>query len=323
MAIGGGVGPRPGNAPRPAPRPTAPTTTTRAGNPSTHVGPRDTTRPAPRTDPIPDSVRVILNGLLAPYGLESMMDWAWARWKELGGAPSNAGDILKFEMTQRPEFKKRFPAFEAMALKGNAWSVDDILRYEKDTYALLHMVGLDTEYGHEKIQNFITSGVSYNELQQRVSMAQQAAQAPNSSLDAMKQLYGVDEKHLAGFFLDPTIMEPKLQTMWNSGQIGGAAKDQGFGDLSVSEAEMLARRGLDRNAADQGFGQLVSVKGLTDSQVAGEGAIDRTTQVGLVAGDAVAQEAFKNRQRSRTASFAGGAGFGAGRDGVTGLGSTS
>ena len=83
----------------------------------------------PGTPKVPQSAHAIVNNFLAQYGLQSLGNWAWTRYAELGGG-SNALQQISVEMTQQPAFLKRFPAYAKLAAEGEAMSPcgDGVLR---------------------------------------------------------------------------------------------------------------------------------------------------------------------------------------------------
>src|SRR5689334_21216975 len=63
---------------------------------------------ATTTNPIPASAMAILGPLLAQFGLQSLLQWAWTRYKQLGGG-QDAVNIINFELPQQEAFRERFP----------------------------------------------------------------------------------------------------------------------------------------------------------------------------------------------------------------------
>lgn len=256
-----------------------------------------------------------------PALARSLTDWAWGRYKELGGS-SNAFDIIDTEMRERREFKARFPAYEALRDQGQAWEPGQIIAYEKTAKDLLNEIGARDDYTNRDIQQWLMNGVSERELGDRIGMAKAAAQAPNEATDALRRMYGLDDNLLARFWLDPDRTAVKIEQMWTAGQIGAQAQMAGFGDLTAGEAEMVGSR-VSVQEAQAAFGGLLAQKDLMGQQVDEQAGVSRDQQLAAVSGDARAQDYIRRRQAKRRAAFEGSGGFAAGQSGVVGLGSNA
>lgn len=282
-------------------------------------------RPPRTEDPARQIVQQWLTEFLGDPGLaRSLTRWAWGRFKELGGGtdPTNAYQIIDLEMRERDEFKARFPAYDALRAQGQAWEPGEIIAYERRAKEALGRLGAEEDYTNAEIQQWLIGGVSQAELDDRIDMAYQAAQAPSEAADALRRMYGLDGSLLARFWLDPDRTQAKIEQMWRAGTIGASAQIAGFGGLSAGEAEMLAGR-VGAEQAQQAFGGLVAQRDLMAQQVGEADAVSRDQQIAAVSGDARAQEFIQRRLRRRQAQFEGAGGFAASRAGVVGLGSNA
>jgi len=278
--------------------------------------------------PVPTSARAIVTAFLEQFGLGSLGAWAWERYLALGGEPSALSQITA-EMTDRPEFAARFPAYKDLAAKGRAMSPAEMLSYETVMAGILHNAGIPSGFYDqpEDFAEFMRNEVSVAEIEQRVSLAQQAAlDAPAETRQALADLYGIGTGQIVAMFLDPDRALPVIRQQYTAAALSGTATRTGYGPLSATEAERLAALGVDETQAAEGFSTLAQSQDLFDVQ-AGEQrtdtAIGREQQLGAAFGsDAASQRRIAKRRRERAAQFEGAAGFGLGREGVAGLGTS-
>lgn len=251
---------------------------------------------------------------------------AWADIKAAGGSanPDQAWGQVEGKITGYQEFKNRFPAFEWLMKQGQMTDISQALgairSYEATAKNLLRPIGADADYTRQEIQQWMMANVSPDELGRRVGLAVEASAAPSEATSALKQQYGLDDAMLARFWLDPAKTEVKIRQMWTAGQIGGAAQRTGFGPLTVTEAEVLSQQ-TTADAAQRVFEGIASQQDLFAQQVGDVSAVDRKTQLGLVAGEMTAQDYIRRRQSQRRAEFQGTSGFATTQRGVAGLGS--
>jgi hypothetical protein len=268
------------------------------------------------------SARTIVNSFLREWGLQSLGSWAWNRYVKLGGG-SNAVNQIQLEMTDQPAFKSRFPAYHVLQEKGRAMSVAEMLAYEKSAVGIMRAAGIPSGFYDQPqdIAKFMAGEVSVAELQQRVSVASQAAfNAPQETKDALERLYGVGSGHLTAFFLDEKKALPLLQQQFQAGQIAGTSQRTGFGQLSASEAERLTQLGVTDQSAQQGFEQLAGQKGAIRAQAGETTLTDQAQLEAVFGGDQVAAQAYKRRIQSRQNQFQGSGGYNVSNQGVSGLG---
>lgn len=272
---------------------------------------------------VPQSARQIVTSFLQQFGLGSLATWAWQRYTQLGGGP-NALNQISVEMTEQPQFNKRFPAYKILAEKGEAMSPVEMINYEQTARQVFHAAGIPQGFydSPDDLAKFMVNNVSTSELQSRVQLASSAAlTAPQDVKDALKNYYGLDQGHLTAYFLNPTKALPLLQQDFASAQIGADAARSQVGDLTKAQAIHLAQTGVTDQAAQQGFGKLAQEQGLFQQQVQGEDQIDLGTQIGAVFDNsAAAQLRIRRRQEARLADFQGNAGENVGQGGVGGLG---
>lgn len=265
----------------------------------------------------------IVKTFLDRYGLGGMADWAWQ--EIVNGASTSK---VQLDLYDRPEFKQRFPAIEERRQKGLApISPDEYISYERQAGQMMRAAGFPPSFYDqpEDFHKLIGQDVSVQELSQRTALYQTAAyQVPQETRDTLKTLYGVDEGHLAAYFADPDRAMPLIQQRFQASQISGNAQVQGFGALNQTEAERLAALGVTPEQSMQGFGTVVQAAELF-KQLPGETTMGpgRDEALGLVAGNAQAQQAVQTQAAKRKAQFASGGGYAATNAGTTGLGSAN
>jgi len=272
---------------------------------------------------VPQSAHAIVVHFLAQFGLGSLANWAWSRYKALGGG-SNGLQQISVEMTEQPQFLKRFPAYKILAERGQAMSPAEMLAYEQSARQVFHAAGLPKSFydSPDDLATFMVNNVSVSELQSRVQLAQSAAlTAPPDVKNQLQTLYGINQGGLTAYFLNPTKALPILQQQFTAAQIGADATRTGVGQLSTAQATHLAQIGVTDQSAQQGFAQMGQQQGLFDQQVKGEDQIGLGTQIAAeFDNSAAAQLRIRRRQQARLADFQGNAGENVSQGGVGGLG---
>lgn len=295
-----------------------------AGGPGS---PTDTT-PPPGTvaDPEKDrtSARAVLQSMLSPFGLEGLADTVLTRFMDLGGTDA-AADVVMLELRENPIYKAKFPGMEARKKAGLApISEKEYMDWVTTYKRLMTDAGLPADFydKDDDFTTFIGGGVSPVELKNRIDGGVRAmAQAPNEVRMAMHDMYGVSDGELLAFFLDPKVGEDVILNRVARAQIGGAAKIQGFGSLTESEAARLQSMGVDFGRAAERFGALGQQAELMGALPGDSGeSISREQQLGAVGGDQAADAAIKTQARRRKARFEGGGGYASGQGGISGLG---
>jgi hypothetical protein len=138
----------------------------------------------------------------------------------------------------------------------------------------------------------------------------------------LQRLYGLQDSDLAAFFLDPErFQQSDAIRKAEAAKIASEARRQAGISLEATQAEALAREGVTRDTAQQGFATISEQEGLFQAQMQGEEAITQAEQIGAVFGtNAAARKKITERRRRRTAQFEEGGGFAGGTtSGITGL----
>ena len=270
----------------------------------------------------------MLESVLADYGfsaaeVKSLAGWAWGL---ITGGAGQAEILL--QMRQRPEFKAKFPEIEARQKAGLApIGPGEIVEYRRRARQMFAQFGLPQGFYDQDrdFADFLTKDISLSELQERVEQGYaRAVQAPAEVRAELKRFFGIGEGQLAAYYLDENRALPLLMRQHRMAEIGGASKRTGFGALSRSEADELAGRDITGQQAEAGFGALAESRELFNplvGQEESEERIGRQTQLGAAfRGDANARRKIERQARRRTAAFESGGGFGASREGISGLG---
>lgn len=285
--------------------------------------PPPTTAPAPATPttPTPEqqaSAFASIRGSLGEMGLGGLAEWAWGRYQ--------AGfslDQIMLEMYQRPEFKAIYPEYEILAKKGRAYSVAELQYMRKQNVQTFRMYGIPEGFYDtvEELAAFNAAEISPAEMSKRVAGAAEAVyQASPLVRSEMERLYGVSTGDLIAYWLDPGKAEPIIRQNYTSAQIGAAARQTGYGTLTLDEAQRLGGLGVDQNQATQGFNTLAGAQELFNPLDSGENAIGREVQLGAAFGqDAGAQAEVEKRRSRRLAEFSEGGGFATNASGIVGV----
>ena len=247
----------------------------------------------------------IVQSLLNQYGLSSLYNTIVGYIQQGYDA-----DTVMVLIRTTPEYKKRFPAMEALAQKGRAISEAEYINYEQTASGLERRYGLPTGMLMGNVTKLLTNEVSATELNDRVLLASSASiQAPTELKQQFQQYYGIDQGGLTAYFLDPDVATPLLEKRYASALIGREAAAQGIG-LDVYGAENLQGLGITQEQARTGFGEVAGARELTT----GRG--ETVTQGELIAGtlgqDEAARQRIERTRQSRAARFQGGGGFATG-----------
>lgn len=264
-----------------------------------------------------------LTQILQQAGLGSLTQWAADQL-----VAGRSEDEIWLLLHDRAEFQTRFAGMIEREKKGlPPISVAEYLNYEDQGLQMMRAAGFPPSfYDHpDDFTKFIAQDVSLAELSQRVSLYQQAAyQVPMETRQQWKELYGIDEGGIAAYLADPNRALPILQQQEMATRIAGEAQRQRFGQLTTAEAERLGTLGVNDQSASQGFAAVAQADELFH-QLPGEvnTAPGRSEALGLVSGDAGAQQAVDLAARRRKAPFSGGGGYATTQQGATGLGSAA
>lgn len=277
-------------------------------------------KPLPPGPKVDKSAIDLLRETLEGFGLGSLVDWAWEQ--HVNGLSDT--EIL-IALRERQEYKTRFAGMEARKKAGLApISEAEYVAWEAGAQSILKAAGLPASFYDESsdFTNFIAGDVSVAELRSRVNDGYVAMMsAPKEVQDEFRRFY-MGRGDMAAYWIDPERAQPLLMRQFAAARAGGAAVSSGFGEVTASEAEMIAAYGND--PAD-GFGTLARSRELMSGLPGSEDdTISRADQFGaMFGGDQAARERIEKRGRQRAGEFQGGGAFAGGDRGVSGLGSAS
>ncbi len=266
-----------------------------------------------------------LTAVLRAQGLESLIDDAWAYYKNPQGAAGDASAVLQWLPTT-PQYQQRFPGLKDLADRGEAWTPAQWSSFYNTAQDLAASYGLPAGYvDREDIGKMIAGNVSANELQGRIQAAGESIAKADPAVIAKMRSWGVTDGDLTAWYLDPDKAQPLIQRKAEvtKAGIGVAAERAGY-NVGLDTAGSLFNRGVDEAAAEQGFTSLAGQHALF-ANTAGESMTgeDITTEEQIGAqflSDVKAQEEITTRRSRRRASFEGGGGAAGGSTGKTGLG---
>lgn len=258
----------------------------------------------------------IIKGILQSYNLMSLYDTMIGYIQD--GYDSSAIQTL---IRTTPEYKRRFPAMEALGAKGRAISEAEYISYEQTASGLERRYGLPEGMLMGNLQTLLENEVSASELNDRVMLASAAAiEAPQDVKDTFQQYYGIGSGGMTAYFLDADIATPLLEKQYAAAQIGAEAARQGIG-MDVYGAQNLQGLGITQQQARQGFGEVAA------SQALSEGRGDVVTQQEMVqaklGGNASAQEKVQRATMGKLGAFQGGGEALQTQKGAVGLGSAA
>lgn len=268
-----------------------------------------------------DDLKAILNY----YGLGDLFD-RLDRVIQDDPALVTQPTFLLNSVRDTPQFKQRFKGNEARRQRGlPELSPADYVAIEDGYRQTLRANSMpkgfyDTE---DDFAKFIGSDVRPDELNNRIRLGYNAVMEAEPGTKAeLQRLYGLQDSDLAAFFLDPNrFQQSDAIRKAESAKIASEARRQAGITLEQQQAEALAREGISRQEAAQGFAAISEQEQLFQAQMQGEQAIGQAEQIaGTFGTNAAARQAIAERRRRRTAQFETGGGFaGATTKGVSGL----
>lgn len=197
---------------------------------------------------------VALQSLFTSYGLGSLAPKIYDFVKQGYGA-----DVISLLLQETAEYKERFSGNEARKKAGlSVLSPAEYLETERAYRQVLNAAGLPLGfYDHPgDFAGWIGGDVSPTEVQKRVDQAVAwTSQADSATLQALKQMYGVDASYVTAYALDKSRALPLLQKQARAAEIGAAAIRRGFA-ASRTDFENLATYGISGEQAEEGFARI-------------------------------------------------------------------
>lgn len=259
----------------------------------------------------------IIQSYLDGYGLGSLSAWAL---QMVTDNPNLDEATFKAMLYETPEFKAAYPAFDRLRQEGRGISVEDYRQYTMTVREQLDRWGIPQEmYGTtEKIGDLLINNVTAPEIGERIQRAAEGVfSAPSETLDALRNLYGVDSGGLIAYWLDPEAAQPILERQWAASKIAGAAARQSA-QMQKEQAERLLALGITEQQTEQAYGAANDLRGLTGGD--GETVTRDDIANAALGVDNDAAQRVRRVQSGRTARFSEGGGAAEGQGGISGLG---
>ena len=199
-----------------------------------------------------------LETLFKGYGLDSLAGKIYDYVKN-----GYSSDTISILLQDTPEYKARFKGNEARLKAGlPVLSPADYINTENAYRQVLRASGLPSGFydSNDDFTNWISKDVSPTEVQSRVDLATQATALANPYYKQALNQMGIDDGHMAAYFLDADKSLPLLQKAAATAAIGGAALSQGVA-FNQSYAEQLATIGVTATQAQQGYQQVAQELG--------------------------------------------------------------
>lgn len=198
-----------------------------------------------------------LNNLFQGYGLGSLAPKI-ADYVKQGYDNDTAALLLQ----DTSEYRERFAGNELRRQKGLAvLSPAEYLSTERAYKDAAQAYGLPKGF-YDNASDFaglIGTDISPTEFSQRAQHAFQFTQSGNGEArDMLRQYYGVDDRHIAAYFLDPGKAQAVIDRASSAADLGGAGLRQGIG-VGKDRAEMYVDQGVSQQQAESGFGQASAV----------------------------------------------------------------
>ena len=248
----------------------------------------------------------------AQYGLGALVE-PLQQYIQEGLSPAE----FTLRLRETPAYKKRFAANAQRVAKGlGALTEAEYIGLEDQYQNIMRNYGLPASY-YEKgdmgvqpgFEKFLANDVSAAELEDRIVTAQKRVINANPEVaNALKQFYpDITNGDILAYTLDPTQGLEAIKRKVTAAEIGGAAMAQGLG-TSVSRAEELAKYGVTKEAAQQGFETVAQVapRGGQLAAIYGQGPYTQATaeaEIFNLAGSADAAKQRKKLTELEQASF--------------------
>lgn len=189
------------------------------------------------------------------YGLESLAGNIYDYVKN-----GYSSDTISLLLQDTKEYKERFAANDLRVKAGlPVIPPSQYISMENSFRAALRQSGLPEGFydSKEDFTDWIAKDVSPTEMQSRIDLATQATALANPYYKRALNQIGIDDGHMAAYFLDANKAIPLLQKAAATAAVGAAALQQGL-TFNQSYAEQLATSGISASEAQQGYSQVAN-----------------------------------------------------------------
>lgn len=253
--------------------------------------------------------RNTLRAILADFDLADLAEGLYAKAVS-GEVNYRDGNAVLYSIRNEDLYKKRFAGNAARAAKGLP-ELDpfDYLELENQYRTTMRSLGMPSGFYDElsDFQSFIENDVSNAELKARVEDGYRVvADADPLVKKQMQELYGVDERGLAAYFLDPQRAAPLLERQAKAAKVAARGLEAAGIQLGAGAAEEIIARGYTPDEAQKQLQEMGALKGLYQ-EMAGEEVLTEQQKIGAAFGyDVAAQQALEARKSRRVGEFLGG-----------------
>jgi hypothetical protein len=205
------------------------------------------------------------------YGLDELVGTIKGYMQQNIGA-----NEAKLKLKTEPAYLARFDGNTKRVAAGlNALDEATYLELENDYSETLKQYGIADYFGtvtdaksrlarQKEMAKVIGADISAVEFKDRVSTAvTRVKNADTNTKDAFKALYGIGDTDLVKFFLDPAKGSQELKTKAAAAEISGAAVTAGLSGTSLGTAEELAKLGVDKATALEGYSTIAGYLPIT------------------------------------------------------------
>ena len=260
-------------------------------------------------------------------------DWAYNRIQSDALTADEVMRELRYGTDSSPagqaahaSYIKRYPQMKQLLQQGKLpWapgsSPEQVYQeYENTVKSLLKRYGISESFStRDNISKYLINDVSAAEVSDRLQLASDAVHnMPDEVVGLFKSYYGLDEKDLASYYLDPQNQAPILQRKSEAVRLAGEGLSRGV-KIQSAKAEWLAMNNVSPEQAREAFSQVSARFGLEYAA----GGAGRDTMVDAAFGDESAARKVERAQESRKTPFQGGTGASPTQKGTSGLGSAT
>lgn len=201
----------------------------------------------------------LIKDILNSYGLGDEIADELTKYMSEGKGANEA--LLLIKQNPNGAYKKRFAGNELRIAAGlNVLTEDAYLKLEDSyaetlrAYGLGNMLSTDRKQNQAMFSKWMGNDLAAPEFKSRIQLAtDRVINADPATKDVFKQFYpNLTDADLVSYFLAPSDTLPKLQEKVTAAEIGGAAIGQGLA-TNLTSATELAKFGIDKNAAIQGY----------------------------------------------------------------------
>lgn len=155
-----------------------------------------------------------------------------------------SADGIRISLRQSDAYKRRFAGLIERQKKGfSAMSESDYLNQENAYKGLLIDAGFaNSQWNNQStFANWIAGDVSAAELERRITKAEMIVNSKDAATrTALKDYYGITDKDLVAYWLDPANGEVQLNRKAEAARLGALANGVKPGMLSRDQAEWAA-----------------------------------------------------------------------------------